>query len=451
MPYPNEHSARIMEPSRFEKFRRENDRFDKGIDVIWGIFKDGSIEIQAIRFDIKVFTPEKAKAWLQEQKYSPIKFEEAAEVKAMAQTDGDAKRYSALIGQIKVLDEKNRILGVTISTNDTDRDGDIIEPKGLDFSHYIGTENENPIVLWCHDLNKPAVGKVLKIDVTDSKVYAEVQFADTEFGIELFKLYKGGYMRAWSIGFIPKAADKITEGKRTTGLHITKAEVIELSAVPVGANPKALSDAVKNAKQELIVKALKDQLKKFEEPSPQKTTVIKSTGLQIDSKNWDTTRMVFEFEQKGWSRKAFRKSIKERVAAGKVPVILRTLETDSEIKGIVIHEKEIDYLELDNVACSSKTTGMPVITTVWSDEQFEEMLEGKTITAELIVEPIKDKEEAKIVSVKVNAFKPELIASEDRNNLEPWDTECKSAVLRNVGQSLTESRMKMLELSMLEE
>jgi hypothetical protein len=72
--YPNEHAARINDPDKYEKFRRENNKFGEGIDVIWGITKDGKTEVQAIRFDAKKFTVEAAKKWLKDYDFSPIEF-----------------------------------------------------------------------------------------------------------------------------------------------------------------------------------------------------------------------------------------------------------------------------------------------------------------------------------------------------------------------------------------
>lgn len=83
-PYPGEHAARIHDPASYDHFRRENDKFGKGIDVIWGIKTDGTTEVQAIRFDAKKFTPAKAKKWLKDHDYKPIQFEEATKEAAMS-------------------------------------------------------------------------------------------------------------------------------------------------------------------------------------------------------------------------------------------------------------------------------------------------------------------------------------------------------------------------------
>lgn len=98
MPYENEHSARLKEPSEFKekpdwakgggKFRRTPDgkiygrvKVPKTADVIWGQLKNQSgkeAAPQSIRFPTKDWTEQKAKKWLKDNKVKYIKFEPAA-------------------------------------------------------------------------------------------------------------------------------------------------------------------------------------------------------------------------------------------------------------------------------------------------------------------------------------------------------------------------------------
>jgi hypothetical protein len=77
--YKGEHSSRINDPKKYKKFRRQNDKFGSGKDVIWGITDKGDVELQAIRFDSKKYSPEEAQSWLKDKNYKPIKFEPAKE------------------------------------------------------------------------------------------------------------------------------------------------------------------------------------------------------------------------------------------------------------------------------------------------------------------------------------------------------------------------------------
>ena len=70
MPYPNEHSARLVDPDQFEESRRTNggnlyNRVDVPVTIaiIWGRKGDAWMP-QALRFPTKDWTADEAKAWL---------------------------------------------------------------------------------------------------------------------------------------------------------------------------------------------------------------------------------------------------------------------------------------------------------------------------------------------------------------------------------------------------
>jgi hypothetical protein len=75
---PNEHGARITDPGKFDKIRRQNNKFGEGIHAIFGVLPDGKTELQAIRFDKDKFTAEEAQKWLEDHDYGKAKFEAAA-------------------------------------------------------------------------------------------------------------------------------------------------------------------------------------------------------------------------------------------------------------------------------------------------------------------------------------------------------------------------------------
>lgn len=64
MPYPNEHSCRLEDPAKYERFARKNceEKHDgKCIDIIYGVPKGGGSEIQALRYPKDVWKEEDAK------------------------------------------------------------------------------------------------------------------------------------------------------------------------------------------------------------------------------------------------------------------------------------------------------------------------------------------------------------------------------------------------------
>jgi len=68
-PFPNEHAARQEDPGKYDKFRRQNDKFGSGLHAIFGITSAGKTELQSIRADAKKYTVEEFRTWLEEHKF----------------------------------------------------------------------------------------------------------------------------------------------------------------------------------------------------------------------------------------------------------------------------------------------------------------------------------------------------------------------------------------------
>lgn len=79
MPFPNEHAARLKDPGKFKRFRRQKNKGGQGVDFIFGVTPEGKTEVQAVRFAKTKFTVPEAKKWLKEHKMKSIMFEPAAE------------------------------------------------------------------------------------------------------------------------------------------------------------------------------------------------------------------------------------------------------------------------------------------------------------------------------------------------------------------------------------
>lgn len=153
--------------------------------------------------------------------------------------------------------DEDRTIVARVSTSDRDRDGEIIEPNGIDVKDY----QKNPVLLWAHQYDQPAIGKALWSKTDDKGLVCKFQFAPTQFAEDIYQLYKGGYQKAFSIGFIPMEFDQKTKTHQKTSL-------LEVSAVPVPANQNAL---VMEAYQKGLIKsdALKKELGVGDEPETQ--------------------------------------------------------------------------------------------------------------------------------------------------------------------------------------
>jgi hypothetical protein len=71
-PMKNEHSFRLLPPTKFDKFRRKNDAFGDGVHAIYGIDSSGTVHLQAIRFSADKWSFEKAKHWVESHGHKPI-------------------------------------------------------------------------------------------------------------------------------------------------------------------------------------------------------------------------------------------------------------------------------------------------------------------------------------------------------------------------------------------
>ncbi len=110
MPYLTEHAVRLEPPSKYERFRRENDKFGEGIDAIWGITADGKVELQALRFDAKRYSVEDVRRWLKEHGYKDATIE-PAEGEFSTDVDAGAVERDALLMEAGEYPDK----GVTIT------------------------------------------------------------------------------------------------------------------------------------------------------------------------------------------------------------------------------------------------------------------------------------------------------------------------------------------------
>ncbi len=135
----------------------------------------------------------------------------------------------------------------TIATGAVDRDKEVLLPKGAELDNY----RANPVVLWGHDNYSPPIGKNIWVTTKGNRIVAKTEFADTPRGNEVFELFKGGFLKAFSVGFNPiehrqpttKDLTKHPEWAEARRIY-SKWEMLEYSVVPIPANPDALVSAV---------------------------------------------------------------------------------------------------------------------------------------------------------------------------------------------------------------
>lgn len=121
-----------------------------------------------------------------------------------------------------------------MSTGDVDRDGDTIDPKGIDMRSF----RKNPVALWQHDPSQP-IGVWKNMRVEGGKLLGDLKLAaegTSDLIDTLHSLIVQRVLRAVSIGFQPKDYDRREGG----GLAFTAVELLECSLVSVPANQNAL-------------------------------------------------------------------------------------------------------------------------------------------------------------------------------------------------------------------
>ena len=130
-----------------------------------------------------------------------------------------------------------------ITTADPDRVGDVVIPRGLKNADEFLL---NPVVLWAHNrVAVPPIGVCEWLDIQPNRVVAETRFAQgVPFAEDVFRLYEQKVLRAWSIGFVPRKAIRISGPGGRAALRIDEWELLEYSAVPIPENPGALTVAL---------------------------------------------------------------------------------------------------------------------------------------------------------------------------------------------------------------
>lgn len=153
---------------------------------------------------------------------------------------------------MKASDEDDRVVEFLASKEVIDRDNEIIKVKGINLKNY----KNNPVVLWSHDKFSLPIGKTIKITKSKDELKMKVQFATAEeypFADTVYRLVKGGYLNAVSIGFMADY-EKIEYDEKNRARIFNSIDLLELSIVPVPANQEALTTG------KTIKKALEDEV-----------------------------------------------------------------------------------------------------------------------------------------------------------------------------------------------
>ena len=111
------------------------------------------------------------------------------------------KSFMTAISDIKGIDIKNRRIPIMASTTEIDRDHEVVLPQAFrkTLARYL---SDNPVILASHNYSGDSVGKAVDFTIVDHGIPGYVEFAPTVAGEKYWQLYKGGYQRAFSIGWM---------------------------------------------------------------------------------------------------------------------------------------------------------------------------------------------------------------------------------------------------------
>jgi HK97 family phage prohead protease len=138
------------------------------------------------------------------------------------------RAYSTL--EIKSVDEDLRVIEGIASTPQTDRVGDVVEPKGAQFSLPMP-------LLWMHRAGEP-IGRVTDARPTAEGIHIKAKIEKDLLPRidEAWALIKSGLVRGLSVGFRSIKQEPIKDSDSPWATRFLKWEWLELSAVTIPAN-----------------------------------------------------------------------------------------------------------------------------------------------------------------------------------------------------------------------
>ena len=137
---------------------------------------------------------------------------------------------------------------VIASTPDVDRYGDIVAASWDQdaLKRYM----DNPVIVWGHDYQTPAIGRAESVRLVGKQLIADIKWDDSpenDLGRLVKSQFERGFLNSVSVGFQPgKATPRSTlpddhPAKGADGFFYEQNQLMEISAVNIGANPQALA------------------------------------------------------------------------------------------------------------------------------------------------------------------------------------------------------------------
>jgi HK97 family phage prohead protease len=140
--------------------------------------------------------------------------------------------------------QNSRVATFVFSDGSIDRYGDTIDARGWMLDKFMA----NPVALFGHDSSsvENVIGKARNVRIEGTRLIGDIEFIEASVNPNaesVYQMVKGGYLNAVSVGFSPVEWSLSKDKSRPQGVDFKKQELLEISIVPIPANPSALVQA----------------------------------------------------------------------------------------------------------------------------------------------------------------------------------------------------------------
>ncbi|HUW58150.1 MAG TPA: hypothetical protein VMZ92_16040, partial [Planctomycetota bacterium] len=196
-------------------------------------------------------------------------------------TEGNVTRDITLFApsRIEVKQQKAGPVPWMLTDMTLDREQERVDPSGADLANF----RLNPVLLWAHDHETPAIGTMADVTVEDGKLLGKANIDPAEvdpFAGMIKAKVERGTIRAGSIGFRPKKVEVVEDETDPTRLIYRAWELLEFSLCNVPMHPRALAQPAPASEEENSVLPITLVEGAYEAADPAKTISI--TGPEPD-------------------------------------------------------------------------------------------------------------------------------------------------------------------------
>ena len=181
---------------------------------------------------------------------------------------------------LKSIDVEKRRVDFIASTDAVDTYDEIVDQGSWELDKFLA----NPVILFAHNSRALPIGKAVDVGVKNGRLECTIEFATEDANPEaekVWKLIQGGFLRAVSVGFIPRDYKwEKRDGKDVFVLYGNSLR--EISVTPVPANHEALAKMRARAMAE---RSAKNEPNPASPPASTEKNMDEATKKALESKD----------------------------------------------------------------------------------------------------------------------------------------------------------------------